>query len=240
MQAKHKIPRDTLLKNYSVQPIEYIDSFFPSAELRTLIQDYSELFCLESHEPENFKKNLISETDHALMPVVIHHNQYATSPKFKTKFYDEKKTLYSPFEATCLTINRLDEKLWFYLDEEGHTKGPFSTVDMDRWFNHGELHGSSKVAYDQREKFCKIYKFVEIFKEFDKKTEEVKKTPDITPGSQEHRFKKFGFVNQNKGKSAGNSPVIQKNQKGEDAIDEEFNLEEDFKKPSSIYFFKKK
>lgn len=46
---------------------------------------------------------------------------------------------------------------------------------MDRWFNRGEIHESTKVAYDQKQKFCKIYKFMEIFKEFEKKDKDKKK-----------------------------------------------------------------
>ncbi len=179
---------------------------------------------------------MVSEADFAIMPIIFHasHPPHITSPQFHPKFYDEKKTLYSPFETTGLTKNRLDEKIWFYLNENVQIKGPFSTVDMDRFFNHGELHGSTKVAYDQKEKFCKIYKFVEIFREFEKKTEEFKKTVESN-GEQEHKFKKFGFVNQHK--SAGNSPLL-KNGSKVDAIDEH-NEENDkgIKKPQGCFLF---
>lgn len=236
MQADLHIPKDFLLKKYHVHTVEEVEALFPSSEFKTLIQDYAELFCNDSHEPESFKKNLSSDLDHALMPVVSHQ----PSPKFKPKFYDEKKTLYSPFEATGLTKNRLDAKVWFYLDEESNIKGPFSTVDMDSWFNHGDLHGSTKVAYDQKEKFCKIYKFVDIFHDFELEGGEKAKGTDKNKGisvetkqkTQEAptSFKKFGFVNQNKGRSAGNSPLGGKNELAEDPIDEN-NDDENKKSP---------
>ena len=237
MENSAKTHRETLLKRYAVQSIDYIDSIFPASDLKGLILDYSELFSLESHEPENFKKNLVSETDHALMPVT-YHSQHIPSPKFKPKFYDEKKTLYSPFEATGLTQNRLDEKLWFYLDEDAFIRGPYSTIDMDRWFNHGELHGSTKVAYDQKEKFCKIYKFVEIFHEFERKHDEQKKSLESNnSGSETQKFKKFGFVNQNKGKSAGNSPLLGKNSLAQDPIDEDNDENHNYKDPKKNFGF---
>ena len=230
MQADLRIPKETLLKRYIAQTVENVELLFPSSDLKGLIQDYSELFCIDSHEPESFKKNLSSELDHALMPVVLHQ----ASPKLKPKFYDEKKTLYSPFEATGLTKNHLDSKVWFYFDED-NIRGPFSTVDMDSWFNHGELHGSTKVAYDQKEKFCKIYKFVEIFKDFELENDK-KITIDTKATTQESptTFKKFGFVNQNKGRSAGNSPLGGKNELAEDPIDEN---DEDKKGPKKTTGF---
>lgn len=234
MQNDSKISKEAILKKYATQTIEYIDSLFPSSEIKGLILDYSELFCTDSHEPESFKKNLSSDLDHALMPNIPHQ----PSPKFHPKFYDEKKTLYSPFEATGLTKNRLEAKVWFYLDEESKIKGPFSTVEMDSWFNHGDLHGSTKVAYNQKEKFCKIYKFVDIFKDFELEEEppttktkgKTSQGPKIVTKEAPTGFKRFGFVNYNKGKSEGNSPLGGKNELAkEDPIDE--NHEEGSKPP---------
>lgn len=226
--------KDALLKKYCVQSVDFLDQRFPDSDLKSLLQDFFELFSTESHEPENFKKNLVSDVDHAVIPANQH--VFAGSPKYKPKFFEEKKTLYSPFESTGLTKNRLDEKVWFFLDEDAVIRGPFSTVDMDRWFNHGELHGSTKVAYDQKEKFCKIYKFVEIFKEFEKKHDE-RKGNSLAQAKETPTFRKFGFVNQNKGKSAGNSPLLNAGRKGEDSIDEDFNLEENVREEKKIAGF---
>ncbi len=157
MKASSKpfLTKDLFLKRYKVQPLATLDA--KEHDLHNLVEYFSELFSKESHEPENFKK-LVAEPDE----MIFNSAHPPPSTKYKRKS-SEKTTYYSPFEGTKLAEGRGEEKIWFYLDEDHQVSGPHSTRDMDDWFNHGALHGSTKVAYNQKEKFTKIYKFMEIF-----------------------------------------------------------------------------
>ena len=162
MKASSKpfLTKDRFLKRYQVQPLTSLNEVEHEHDLHNLVEYFSELFSKESHEPENFKK-LVAEPDEMIFNSI--HPHPPPSTKFKLKS-SEKTTLYSPFEGTNLAQGKPNEKLWYYLDEEHQVNGPHSTRDMDDWFNHGTLHGSTKIAYNQKEKFSKIYKFMEIFK----------------------------------------------------------------------------
>lgn len=77
-----------------------------------------------------------------------------------------KPFISSPFSKSGLTEN-IQQKVWIYLDESKEIQGPFSTIDMDQWFNDGYLDPDLLVGLNYRDRLVPLKSFLEVSAFFD-------------------------------------------------------------------------
>jgi len=53
----------------------------------------------------------------------------------------------SPFTKSSLAKTPLDRS-WFYLDEADRIQGPFTSIEMDNWFDHGFFFNELLVKFE--------------------------------------------------------------------------------------------
>lgn len=147
-QAKSSYPtvsKDTLL-SISKKTIT------PFPGLPSLLDVASEIFSKEPIKPENYERfNSISDpNDVFLTPYVANPRQQ--KPVIQKKRYIIPK---SPFSASGLASN-LNDKVWYYIDEEENTQGPFSSGDMDSWFDGGYFFNELLIRFKEHGEFAKL------------------------------------------------------------------------------------
>ena len=101
--------------------------------------------------PENLLKDSIKKnpeifTSISIPPLLLNN----PNPKFKTHNFNSQpkakyknnykrifnpKQISSPFAASQI-IENLSERIWIYIDEYDVIQGPFTTLEMDNWYNH--------------------------------------------------------------------------------------------------------
>lgn len=77
-----------------------------------------------------------------------------------------KPFIFSPFSKSRMAENS-QEKVWVYLDDEKEIQGPFSTIDMDQWFNEGYLDPDLLVGLNYRDRLVPLKTFLEVSSFFD-------------------------------------------------------------------------
>lgn len=67
----------------------------------------------------------------------------------------------APFSTSGMLENP-HEKEWVYLDEDGDLQGPFSTLDMDQWYNNGYFDLDLLVGLNTRDRLIPLRTLIEV------------------------------------------------------------------------------
>ena len=68
---------------------------------------------------------------------------------------------HKPFSKSGL-VEDPNSKEWVYIDDEGKLQGPFSTNEMDSWFEEGFLDSERLVGLNHRDRLLPLWMFMEM------------------------------------------------------------------------------
>jgi hypothetical protein len=131
----------------------YKQSDYPKNTIKERLSNYPEIFSESSkipllkNDPEiKFEiSNFVSE------PKGKYRNNY--------KRIFNPKQITSPF-ASCEIIEDFNERIWIYIDEFDTIQGPFTTVEMDNWYNQQFFPMDLLIGLADRERCIRLGDFI--------------------------------------------------------------------------------
>jgi hypothetical protein len=131
-------------------------------KILSIIDSLSEIFSTESLEPENFGKHNLPSTREVFATATtttrtFNQGQSQTQSQNYNQNYNQRpiqKRKYlpkSPFSSAELNSNN-----WWYLDEEQNTQGPFTTAQMDKWYDDNFFPENLQIKANENERFRRI------------------------------------------------------------------------------------
>ena len=162
-------------------------------------------FKLGRHRPSNLTDENFSSlyVDEPKKPLNLYeHHQYFHGDLIielygKYKNYYKKtfnpQQICSPFTASMICDDERS-RIWIYIDENEEFQGPFSTIEMDHWYNNEMLPLDLLIGQIDREKCVKLSDFISSTYPFDKNPDlyHVRHTPKTQPAEDVSR-KTFTF-----------------------------------------------
>ena len=163
------------------------------------------LFKLGSNPPRNltdedFRAIYIEEPK---IPLNLNERHQYSHGDLIIEMYGKYKNIYkktfnpqqitSPFTA-CMIIDNEKQRKWVYIDEHDCFQGPFSSIEMDHWYNNELLPLDLLIGLIDRGKCVKLSDFISSTYPFDKNPDiyHVKRTPKTQPAEDVLR-KAFTF-----------------------------------------------
>lgn len=114
-----------------------------------LIETLPEVFSREPLNPENFTQGYRVPPAEELFATALPTNRqqnFISKPKTVSK---------SPFSNSGLVEN-LEAKVWYYIDEEGNSQGPFTTLQMDEWYDAKYFENDLQIRRAGQDNFSKL------------------------------------------------------------------------------------
>lgn len=177
--------KTALLTHFRQTPLDKLPEPF-----KILMQSFPEILTIETLYPIPEKPLPPKENDEALIsnqksqnkPIFTNkthyiHSQVPQIPQTNQKpcdnynsfNYKARSVIKAPFSSSGLSVD-LGERVWFYIDEQKEIQGPFTTLEMDSWFEKGFLFDELKICHTMTNKFFPL---------FDLFVERVKSEPNI-------------------------------------------------------------
>lgn len=146
---------------------------------RALIQTYPEVFTSEVLHPSleinqqcNLDDGIVIHQKKPISnkPFASHNPQHSqtlsTGPVFPNRSqasdnynsfnYKARSMIRTPFSSSGFSTD-LGERVWFYIDEQNEIQGPFTTLEMDNWFEKGFLFDELKICHSGTNKFFPLF-----------------------------------------------------------------------------------
>ena len=79
-----------------------------------------------------------------------------SSDNYNSFNYKARSMIRTPFSSSGYSMD-LGERVWFYTDEQNEIQGPFTTLEMDSWFEKGFLFDELKICHSLTNKFFPLY-----------------------------------------------------------------------------------
>jgi len=122
----------------------------PNSSILQLIEALPEVFSKAALTPENSIPGYKVPDSRDLFATAISNtrqpNTFVNKPKTVPK---------SPFSSSGLVENP-EAKVWFYVDEEGNSQGPFATHQMDEWYDHKFFENDLQIRRAGQDNFGKL------------------------------------------------------------------------------------
>ena len=187
MLKPKSLPKLEILSYYKKTPVT---SLTDELYFFNLLRDHENVFTADSQPPldlDDNRKRSMHDPDLALIPQNDKKDDKSSSstprssranstlftPKSKRDsitvlYYDTNNLHYyshlickNPFKAFCALNNvRSDKREWFYTDENKNIQGPFSSLEMDNWFNVGFFFDELEVSFNNKDHFFPLYNLV--------------------------------------------------------------------------------
>ena len=145
------LTRDTL------SPIAESHSFVESDEAILPSQKpnnkpfYNKAFHFQNQQPQQSQS-----INQNLGPPILALRTQAPPDNYKDFTYKARSLIRTPFSSSGFTTE-LGERVWFYIDEQNEIQGPFTTLEMDSWFEKGFLFDELKICHSMTNKFFPLY-----------------------------------------------------------------------------------
>lgn len=147
---KHKpIPKSVILDCYGSKHIKVVD-------LTEVLAKFPEIFSITASEPECRKEFTLNPNDGILAQPVYNQNRKAIPTSHNPEYSAKPKIVIppSPF-STFRKGEDAAARGWYYIDERDATQGPFSSIEMDNWFEQGFFFNELLVRFGEGE-FSKL------------------------------------------------------------------------------------
>jgi hypothetical protein len=158
----------------------------PAEALQSLIAALPDVFLKEPIEPENLKRHL--PPNPADVFVQISPLQKPNKPVDKVprkKIFIQK----SPFTNSGYSTDPA-LRVWYYIDETDRIQGPFTSLEMDHWFDSGFFFNELLVRFKEQNDFVKL---LDLFG----KTEQPQNYRIIPQEKNDHQHQKPKLVDVN-------------------------------------------
>jgi hypothetical protein len=173
-------------------------------EILSLCDKLPELFMSAAEEPENFKKPAVAlDPNEAFLP--------PSTPPVRPRPAPEKHVVKrkiipkSPF-TTSKYADDLSARVWYYVDEQTKVQGPFTSIEMDHWYDSGYFFYELLIRFKEHNDFIKL---IDLFG----KMETVIETPKL----DDYHNPDFAHQRSDElNKYAGTGPIIKKKNSAED------------------------
>lgn len=139
------ISKDTMLTNFKNKEKDPLmeDSYFDV---------YSEIFSKEILSPENFGEPVSIDLKDVFVTSLPTPKPIKPIEKpIKKKVYISKNPFVSSGYADSPTL-----RVWYYLDEKDRVQGPFTSIEMDVWFEAGFLFNELLIRFKEQNDFIKL------------------------------------------------------------------------------------
>ena len=146
-----KISRQHILDCYESKHVKVVD-------LTGVLAKYPEIFSISVFEPECKKASDFDPND-ALVSITSQTKKQipiAGIPA-KPKLVIPK----SPFSKSGFADD-LTLRAWYYLDEQDKVQGPFTSLEMDNWYDQGYFFNELLIRFKNNQ----FYKLIELFGKF--------------------------------------------------------------------------
>ena len=130
---------------------QYKSKYPVGAELLELFEKMPELFSACEEEPENSKKKESLDNNDAFLPPSTQNFRHRTFPE---KHLIKKKVI-PKFPFVNFAENQTD-RLWYYIDEGHKIQGPFTSLEMDFWFENGYFFHELLIRFKENNEFTKL------------------------------------------------------------------------------------
>lgn len=142
MKQHLKIDKKTILDSYDSKKIKTVD-------LTDVLSRFSELFSVIPFEPESKKASELDPND-ALLPPPVYppKKNESVNTMGKPKVVIPK----SPFSNSSI-VEDPTFRGWHYIDESDIIQGPFTSLEMDSWFDQGYLFNELLIKYENGTEF---------------------------------------------------------------------------------------
>ena len=141
---------------------EKILSIFKLGHWTPGILKQEEFKCIYLEEP---KKPLNLNERHQYFHGDLIIEMYGKYKNYYKKTFNPQQ-ISSPFTASMVVANER-ERIWIYIDENEAFQGPFSTVEMDHWYNNELLPMDLLIGMMDRENCVKLIDFISSTYPFD-------------------------------------------------------------------------
>lgn len=114
----------------------------------------------------------LENLSHRYDKVQLGDNIIEGSSKYKNYYKKvfNPKQIFSPFAASQM-IEVDYKRIWVYVDKDDKMQGPFSSAEMDNWYNKQLLPLDLLLGLANRERFVKLSDFISCTYPFDKNPE---------------------------------------------------------------------
>jgi len=142
-QTYPKITKDKLLQTFKLPRRKDVEV------LQGLFDIMPEVFSKDPIEPENYFQNNDQNPNEAIL-------ESATTPK-PMRLVTKKKVFVSksPFSSSGY-VEDPTLRVWYYLDESNQVQGPFTSLEMDHWFDNGYLFNELLVRVKEKNDFVQL------------------------------------------------------------------------------------
>lgn len=144
-KPRRKVDKETVLRCYDAKRIKVID-------LTDVLAKFPELFSLLPMDPESIKETDLDPNEAFVSQPVFPQNKKAFGNAFSRPKVIIPK---SPF-----TNSRFSDdatlRVWYYIDEQDAVQGPFTSIEMDNWFDQGYFFNELLIRFNNNNQFNKL------------------------------------------------------------------------------------
>jgi hypothetical protein len=123
----------------------------PLSQIETLVMAFPEMFTNEVLEPEPSNDSLPPD------PQDVFISQTIKQPvaRFSEKLLKKKIIHRSPFTASGYA-DTPTVRVWYYVDEMNRIQGPFTSIEMDCWFDNGFFFNELLIRFKENNDFVRL------------------------------------------------------------------------------------
>lgn len=159
MQGKNSAPQGAERKKVDRQAIlnSFRSKHVKTVDLTDFLAKFPEIFSISVFEPELIK------------PYDLDPNEAMATPTSTTQTKKPAPVINlakprlvipkSPFSSSGFTED-LALRVWYYIDEQDNVQGPFTSLEMDNWFDQGYFFNELLIRFKSNNQF---YKLIELF-----------------------------------------------------------------------------
>ena len=149
-------------------------------------EDFKTIFLEEPKKPLNLNERHQYFHGDLIIEMYGKYKNY-----YKKTFNPQQIT--SPFTASQI-VDDEKARVWIYIDESDYFQGPFTSVEMDHWYNSELLPLDLLIGMLDRDRCVKLSDFISSTYPFDKNPDiyHVKRTPKTQPAG-DVQVKAFTF-----------------------------------------------
>ncbi len=142
-QTFPKISKDKILQSFKLPRQKNAEV------LEGLFDIMPEVFSKDPIEPENYLTSNDQNPNEAIL-------ENAATPK-PMRLVTKKKVFVakSPFSSSGY-VEDPTHRVWYYLDESNLVQGPFTSLEMDHWFDNGYLFNELLVRLREKNEFVQL------------------------------------------------------------------------------------
>ena len=126
---------------------------YPADILKDQIKKFPEIFTTDSLAPV-LKETAITNLDEGCF---ISEKKSKYKNNYKRIF--NPKQISSPFAASQI-VEDPNDRVWIYIDEDDVIQGPFTTIEMDYWYNNHMFPMDLLIGLADRERCIRLGDFI--------------------------------------------------------------------------------